>query len=271
MPDTPYSILAQVSTADLNTLINSVLREALPEFQDVEFDFLVSGEFLRGLLGDHLRDRQISFEDVIEIEYVERFPAPEPQDCLLHDDWVSAVETRGKWILTGTYDNTVNLWTTKGEHKLTIPGHSGPVKAVTWIELTETRGVFASGAQDQNAMIWEWDLAQNSVECVHVCKGHERGIDALVVNPKGDKMATGSWDTMIKVWATSTDDVAGGGTAKGGKDAKRAKTEQGSTRVGVLFFAVTEIPFNSISLLLDSSAESPGTPRSSLWAAVAGQ
>lgn len=230
MADTPYSIAAQVSIDDLNTLINSILRDSpdKDDFQTVEFDFLVNGEFLRGHLGDHLRDRQISFEDVIEIEYVERFPAPEPQDCLLHDDWVSAVETRGTWILTGTYDNTVNLWTVRGEHKLTIPGHSGPVKAVAWIELTDTKGVFASGAQDQNAMIWEWDLQQNSVECVHVCKGHERGIDSLQVNPRGDRMATGSWDTLVKVWSTATDD-----TDQSSKEAKRAKTEHGSTRVRI--------------------------------------
>lgn len=218
-----------MTVADLNTLINSILRETVTDFQDVEFDFLVAGEFLRLLLGDHLRDRQISFEDVIEIEYVERFPAPEPQDCLLHDDWVSAVEMRGKWILTGTYDNTVNLWTAKGEPKLTIPGHTGPVKAVAWISLDETRGVFATASQDQNAMIWEWNIGQNSVECVHVCKGHERGVDALQVSPSGDKMATGSWDTMVKVWSTATDGSGDG--QPNGRDAKRAKTEQGSTRV----------------------------------------
>jgi ribosome biogenesis protein YTM1 len=30
-------------------------------------------------------------EAVIEIEYVERQPAPEPEDALAHDDWVAAV------------------------------------------------------------------------------------------------------------------------------------------------------------------------------------
>lgn len=53
--------------------------------------------FFRSRLNFHLKERSISFEDVIEIEYIERFPVPEPQDCLLHDDWVSAVETNGKW------------------------------------------------------------------------------------------------------------------------------------------------------------------------------
>lgn len=53
--------------------------------------------FCSSRLGGHLKERGISFEDTIEIEYVERFPSPEPQDCLLHDDWVSAVHTRNNW------------------------------------------------------------------------------------------------------------------------------------------------------------------------------
>lgn len=98
--------------------------------------------FCRDKLGDHLKEKSISFEDVIEIEYVERFPAPEPKDCLLHDDWVSAVSTFNNWILTGCYDNTLNLWTTKGSHVLTIPGHTSVIKAVAWVSLTDTTGTF---------------------------------------------------------------------------------------------------------------------------------
>lgn len=169
--------------------------------------------YVSNRLGDHLKERSISFEDTIEIEYVERFPAPEPQDCLLHDDWVSAVHTRDNWILTGCYDNSINIWTTKGAHKLTVPGHDAPVKAVSWISLDASTGVFASASQDQSAMIWEWNIAANTVECVFVCKGHERGIDSLSVNPAGLLMATGSWDTMLKVWSAATHDEQDDGVA----------------------------------------------------------
>lgn len=45
-------------------------------------------------------------------------------------------------ILTGCYDNTLHLWTKSGDHHLTIPGHSGPVKDVAWVSLTPTVGSF---------------------------------------------------------------------------------------------------------------------------------
>lgn len=36
-------------------------------------------------------------------------------------------------ILSGSYDNTVRIWTTTGAPLLTIPGHSAPVKCVKWL------------------------------------------------------------------------------------------------------------------------------------------
>lgn len=78
-----------------------------------DFDFLIGGEFLRGTLeelvlrhealkdktaeGDEETPKKIGVEDIIEVEYVERTPAPEPENCLMHDDWVSAVDATSSW------------------------------------------------------------------------------------------------------------------------------------------------------------------------------
>ncbi|XP_059612526.1 ribosome biogenesis protein WDR12 homolog [Phlebotomus argentipes] len=229
VPDIPYSIAANVTTEELNTLVNTLLQEADSCHKGVEFDFLAVGEFLRLNLGDHLKQLGISFEDVIDIEYVERFPSPEPQDCLIHDDWVSAVKCRDDWILTGCYDSTVNIWTAKGEHKLTISGHSSPIKAVSWISLNAELGVFVSASQDQTVMMWGWNIARNTAECLCVCRGHERGIDCVDVSENIQKMATGSWDTMLKVWsAVPNESGADAGTAK------KARVDQGATRTPIL-------------------------------------
>ncbi|XP_043654296.1 ribosome biogenesis protein WDR12 homolog [Drosophila teissieri] len=213
VPDVPYAIDGTVTTVELNTFVNALLRQQ-DGSSDTDFDFLVFDEYLRGRLCDHLREKAISFEDAIEIEYVERFPAPEPQDCLLHDDWVSAVKANGKWILSGCYDNTLNLWTNKGKHILTISGHTAPIKAVDWISLDEETGRFVSTSQDQTAMLWQWNVGSNSVECVSVCKGHERGVDSVSVSPDGLRFATGSWDTMLKVWSAEVEDAVEGSSKR---------------------------------------------------------
>lgn len=48
-------------------------------------------------LAEHLKLKDVNTEETIEIEYLERFPAPEPEDSLNHDDWVSAVHCCKEW------------------------------------------------------------------------------------------------------------------------------------------------------------------------------
>lgn len=90
-------------------------------------------------------------------------------------------------------DNTVNIWQVDGKHLLTIPGHTAPIKAVAWISIKDKVGTFASASQDQTLMIWEWNIENNAVDCIYVCKGHERGIDSLDTSPSTKLIASGSW------------------------------------------------------------------------------
>lgn len=77
-----------------------MLKETSPSIgKSVEFDFLVCGELLCATLAEHLQEKGASTEETIDIEYLERFPAPTPQDCLMHDDWVSAVHAQSNWFV----------------------------------------------------------------------------------------------------------------------------------------------------------------------------
>ncbi|GAB1861397.1 Ribosome biogenesis protein WDR12 homolog [Camponotus japonicus] len=204
VPNYPLSVHSSIVASELNSIINELLKESNDIQDEVEFDFLVYSQFLRTPLAEHIADRGIFTEEVIDVEHIEKHPLPEPKDCLIHDDWVSAVAVCGKWILTGTYDNKLHIWTSKGKHRLVIPGHASPVKAVAWISLENDKASFVSASIDQTCMIWSWDIIKNSVECVHVCKGHKRSVEAVSVNYDKTLMATGAWDNMLFVWSTST-------------------------------------------------------------------
>lgn len=54
VPDIPYSLPASVTIQNLNTLLNTLLKENEVTNTDFEFDFLISGEFLKTSAGMYL-------------------------------------------------------------------------------------------------------------------------------------------------------------------------------------------------------------------------
>lgn len=247
--DAPFSLAASIETPDLSKLINGLLKERkdggggekesnneeeetgnAAEWKNVEFDFLIDGHLLRVPLSQLVGEKGLSTETVIEVEYVEKYPSPKPEDSLIHDDWVAAVAGFKNYILSGCYDNTVNIWTTEGEKLLTIPGHSGPIKSVSWVNVQDGNSSFISGSHDQTLIIWSLDFSQKSVERMHVCRGHAGSVDAICVSPDKSRFLSGSWDKSLKLWSTSLEPEPGTEETISSKNPKRMKeaSENGS-------------------------------------------
>jgi ribosome biogenesis protein YTM1 len=226
--DTPFSVPLSVDPKGLNSLVKSLL----PSVTEVpEFDWLCLNDLVRGKLSDHLAHRDdVSTESVLVIEYVEKCSTPKPDNVANHDDWVSSCRLNGDLVLTGCYDNTVNIWSVQGEKKLVIPGHEGPVKAVDWIECTDRGGIFVSASHDQNLNIYTWNREQNSIENINTCKGHERSVECVSVSPSRKHFISGSFDGMVKIWSAKPSTKSYGEDGMGASVAKKARADSDSEK-----------------------------------------
>ena len=97
VPDTTLSVPSNVDSIGLNKLIINLLQESSSndleeDIRDVQFDFILLDELVRGTLSDVLSTREdVSFETVFEVLYIEKQRPPEPKKNVNHDDWVAGV------------------------------------------------------------------------------------------------------------------------------------------------------------------------------------
>jgi WD40 repeat protein len=101
----------------------------------------------------------------------------------------------GKFILTGSKDNTARLWDLKGNFIQEFKGH---MDIITSVALSPNGKFILTGSEDNTARLW--DLKGNPIQ---EFRGHSDCITSVLFSKDGTRIITGSDDKTIRVWEVS--------------------------------------------------------------------
>ena len=108
--------------------------------------------------------------------------------------WAIAISPVGKYIVSGSDDQTIRLWDWQG-NQIGSPfqGHEQAVRAVAF---SPDGKQIISGSADQTLRLW--DLQGNQIG--KPFQGHEQGIWSVAFSPDGERIVSGGDDQTLRLW-----------------------------------------------------------------------
>ncbi|OLN94267.1 WD repeat-containing protein 5 [Colletotrichum chlorophyti] len=121
----------------------------------------------------------------------------------------------GHWIASASADGTIKIWdAATGAHMDTLVGHMAGVSCVAW---SPDSGTLASGSDDKAIRLWDRVTGRTKVTAKGVgalakdgtvpfarpmppLRGHHNYVHCLAFSPKGNILASGSYDEAVFLW-----------------------------------------------------------------------
>jgi WD40 repeat protein len=110
----------------------------------------------------------------------------------------------GKWLATGSLDNTVKIWDLQTRQEtLTFRGHQ---RSVNCVAFSPDGSLLASGSGEFGRQfggelkVWDWRTGREWLSRA----GHLDGVWSVAWSPDGRRLVTGGMDSTIKVWDATT-------------------------------------------------------------------
>ena len=107
-----------------------------------------------------------------------------------HTDGVTCLQFNRKYLMTGSYDNTVKIWKVEtGECLRTLTGHTKPIRSLVFDSQK-----LITGGLDSTIKVWNYHTG----ECISTYRGHDAAVVSVDFLKK--TIVSGSADHTVKVW-----------------------------------------------------------------------
>ncbi|KAK9244958.1 WD40-repeat-containing domain protein [Lipomyces tetrasporus] len=217
--DVPLYVPLALKRYGLSEIVNHLLATEKP----IPFDFLINSELLRVSLQDYITQKGLSSEQTLALEYTRSILPPTFLASYVHPDWVSSVDVieaapsnvNAAPILSGCYDGIVRTWNLSGSVVSEFGGHTGPVKAVRWLDVNKVVSVGMDrsiriwkvpAAGDQNDEVMADVLGSNGPQTVtsaRIFAGHKSTVEDIAVNAETSRMLSAGADNAVGLWTTN--------------------------------------------------------------------
>lgn len=98
---------------------------------------------------------------------------------------------------TGSDDSSCRLFDIRAYNQVNRFNDDKILCGITSVDFSLTGKIFFAGYDDYNCYAWDTQLGGNCQQLA----GHENRVSCLGVSKDGKALCTGSWDTMLKIWA----------------------------------------------------------------------
>lgn len=105
----------------------------------------------------------------------------------------------GNAVGTGSDDSSCRLFDLRCYDEVNSFGNDKILCGITSVAFSNSGRLLFAGYDDYNCQVW--DITAGNGQPAYQLVGHENRVSCLGVSPRGEALCTGSWDTVLKIWA----------------------------------------------------------------------
>jgi guanine nucleotide-binding protein G(I)/G(S)/G(T) subunit beta-1 len=116
-----------------------------------------------------------------------------------HESDINAITffPNGFAFATGSDDATCRLFDIRADQEIGMYSHDNIICGITSVAFSKSGRLLLAGYDDFNCYVWDVLKGKQVV----VLAGHDNRVSCLGLSSDGMALATGSWDSLIKIWA----------------------------------------------------------------------